>query len=70
MEALSNNGIMVSSISACHSSKEKGSHVVKALGKDEKAVNNTIRVSLSYLNNKEDIETFIKNLENIIGAIR
>ena len=70
VEALSNKGIMVSSISACHSSKEKGSHVVKALGKSEKTVNNTIRVSLSYLNNKEDIETFIGTLENIIGAIR
>ena len=70
VEALSNNGIMVSSISACHSSKEKGSHVVKSLGKSEKVSNNTIRVSLSYLNNKEDIETFIKTLENVIGAIR
>lgn len=70
VEALSNNGIMVSSISACHSSKEKGSHVVKALGKSEKIAGNTIRVSLSYLNNKEDIETFISTLESIIGAIR
>ena len=70
VEALSNNGIMVSSISACHSSKEKGSHVVKALGKGEKIAGNTIRVSLSYLNNKEDMETFIKTLDNIIGAIR
>ena len=51
VEALSNNGIMVSSISACHSSKEKGSHVVKGLGKSEKIAGNTIRVSLSYLNN-------------------
>ena len=70
VEALSNNGIMVSSISACHSSKEKGSHVVKALGKSEKIAGNTIRVSLSYLNNKEDMETFIKTLDSIIGAIR
>ena len=70
VEALSNNGIMVSSISACHSSKEKGSHVAKALGKGEKIAGNTIRVSLSYLNNKEDMETFIKTLDNIIGAIR
>ena len=70
VEALSNSGIMVSSISACHSSKEKGSHVVKALGKSDKVAGNTIRVSLSYLNNKEEIEAFIKTLESIIGAIR
>ena len=61
---------MVSSISACHSRKEKGSHVIKALGKGDNIANNTIRVSLFYLNTKEEIETFIKCLERIIGEIR
>ena len=70
VEALSNLGVMVSSISACHSKKEKGSHVVKALGKGDKIANNTIRVSLSYLNTEEDIKILISDLEQIIGAIR
>lgn len=70
VEALSNNNIMVSSVSACHSSKEKGSHVVKALGKEDKVSNNTIRVSLDYTNTMEEIDIFISTLDKIIGEIR
>ena len=70
VEALSNANIMVSSISACHSSKEKGSYVVKSLGKDEKVYNNTIRVSLDYSNNMEDIDTLVSTLDKIIKDIR
>lgn len=70
VEALSNNGIMVSSVSACHSSKEKGSHVVKALGKSDKVINNTIRISLDYTNTEEEIDILISMLDKIIGEIR
>ena len=70
VEALSRNGIMVSSTSACHSSKEKGSYVVKSLGKSDNIANNTIRVSFSYLNTVEEVKTFIKELDKIIGEIR
>lgn len=70
VEALSNAGIMVSSISACHSSKEKGSHVVSSLGKSESISHNTIRVSLDYLNTIEEIDTFVSTLDKIIKDIR
>ena len=70
VEALSNNNIMVSSVSACHSSKEKGSYVVKSLGKSERISNNTIRVSLDSTNTIEEIDIFISTLEQIIGEIR
>ena len=70
VEALSNNGIMVSSISACHSSKEKGSYVVKSLNKDERVFNNTVRVSLDYLNTIEEIDTLVSTLDKIIKDIR
>ena len=70
VEALSNNGIMVSSISACHSSKEKGSYVVASLGKSELISNNTVRVSLDYLNTSEDIDTLVSTLDKIIKDIR
>ena len=70
VEALSNSNIMVSSVSACHSSKEVGSYVVKSLGKSEKAVNNTIRVSFSYLNTLEEVDILISTLDKIIGDIR
>lgn len=70
VEALSNAGIMVSSVSACHSSKERGSYVVKSLGKDDKLANNTVRVSFGYYNTLEEVEEFIVNLKRIIGEIR
>ena len=70
VEALSNYGVMVSSVSACHSSKEKGSYVVKSLGKSDKAVMNTIRVSLDYTNTKEEILEFLSILDKVIGEIR
>lgn len=70
VEALSNAGIMVSSTSACHSSKQKGSYVVKSLGKSDIIANNTIRVSFSYLNNIEEVDALTNNLDRIIGEIR
>lgn len=70
VEALSNNGIMVSSISACHSSKEKGSYVVASIGKSELVSNNTVRISLDYLNTLEEIDTLVSTLDKIIKDIR
>ena len=70
VEALSNYGVMVSSVSACHSSKEKGSYVVASLGKSDVVINNTIRVSLDYSNTIEEVEEFLRLLDKIIGEIR
>ena len=70
VEALSNANIMVSSTSACHSSKEKGSYVVKEIGKSDKVSNNTVRVSLDYTNTMEEVDIFISTLDKIIGEIR
>jgi len=70
VEALSSRGIMVSSTSACSSSKEKGSYVVASLGKNDQIANNTIRVSFSFLNKIEEVETLISELNSIIGEIR
>ena len=70
VEALSNNNIMVSSTSACHSSKEVGSYVVKSLGKSESISKNTIRVSLDASNTIEEMKYFIETLDRIIGEIR
>ncbi|MCQ2802495.1 MAG: cysteine desulfurase [Bacilli bacterium] len=70
VEALSRNGIMVSSTSACSSYKEKGSYVVESINSDPNVFNNTIRVSFSYLNTVSEIETFIKTLDKIVEEIR
>ena len=70
VEALSNRGIMVSSLSACHSKNEDYSYVVYALKHDMCLAHNTIRVSFSSDNTLDDVKTFIKELETIIKEIK
>ena len=70
VEALSNENIMVSSTSACHSKGERFSYVVKALNKPEQIYKNTIRVSFDESNTLEEIEIFLEKLDRIIGEIK
>lgn len=70
VEALSNRNIFVSSISACHSSGEPMSYVVKALKNDDVLAHNTIRVSFDCQNTIEEIDTFIKEFKEIIGGLK
>ena len=70
VEALSNRGIMVSSLSACHAKKEDYSYVVYAMTNDLNIAHNTIRVSFGKDNTLEEVETLIKNLEEIIMEIK
>ena len=70
VEALSNRNIMVSSLSACHSKGEDYSYVVYAMNKDMCLAHNTIRVSFSYENTLEEVETFTKELTAIIKEIK
>ena len=70
VEALSNRDIMVSSLSACHTKKEDYSKVVYAMNKDMCLAHNTIRVSFSKDNTIEEVESLIKNLEEIIKEIK
>lgn len=69
VEALSNHNIMVSSISACHSKKEKYSHVVSSYKKMNIAMN-TIRVSFDASNALEEMDIFISILDKIIKEIK
>ena len=70
VEALSNKGIMVSSLSACHSRKEDYSYVVYALTNDMKLAHNTVRVSFSYENTLNDVELLIRELDRIVKEIK
>ena len=70
VEGLSNLGIMVSSISACHSKKEAYSHVVEAMNKGENLSHNTIRISLDESNTIEEAKVFIEQLDKLIRGIK
>lgn len=69
-EALSNRGIYVSTQSACSSKKASLSHVLKAMGKSDRISENSIRVSLSYLNDESEIKAFTETLKEILQSIK
>ena len=70
VEALSNRGIMVSSLSACHAKNEDYSKVVYAMYQDLNLAHNTIRVSFGEDNTLEEVEALIYNLEEILKEIK
>ena len=70
VEALSNRGIMVSSLSACHSKNEDYSYVVLAMSNDMKRAHNTIRVSFSEENTVDDVNALIRALKQIMKEIK
>lgn len=53
------NGIAISAGSACSSGKVEQSHVLKAMGLDDVYVNSAIRLSLSPIQTKDDMDQFM-----------
>lgn len=70
VEALSNKGIYVSSVSACNSKGESGSYVVGALGKSDELAHNTIRVSLDNETTLDELKEFTSALKEVLEAIK
>jgi cysteine desulfurase len=66
VNALSDEEIFVSTSAACSSKGVSGSKVMKALGYDNEQSKGMIRISLSYLNNREETEIFLNKLKNIL----
>ncbi|MEA2003363.1 MAG: cysteine desulfurase NifS [archaeon] len=67
---LDNEGICVSTGSACTSKSLKPSYVLEAMGKDLVFMHGSIRFSISTFNTQEDISTVIKTLPEIIKSLR
>jgi len=68
VEALSENEIYVSTVSAC-SSQEPISYVVEALGKGEDLAKNSIRLSFSYENTLEEARAFLEVFSTIMQGV-
>ncbi len=66
VEALSNEGICVSSVSACSSKGEPHSYVLEAMGKNERECANPIRVSFPVDAKEEDVERFLAALKTVL----
>ena len=63
-------GICVSGGSACSNISGKGSHVLRAMGLDEKRVNGALRITLSHLNTKEEADRFLAAIARIAEVLR
>jgi len=70
LHALEAEGVYVSTGSACSSRDKKHSHVLEAMGVDNKILEGSIRLSISYLTTEEEIEEFIPRLERAVRSIR
>ena len=64
---LDQQGIAVSSGSACASSDSSTSHVLMAMGIKEQLANSAIRVSLGQKNTVQEIDVFVQKLEQILS---
>ena len=69
-EGLSNEEIYVSTKSACSSKHSPYSYVIKALGKSEQEATNSIRISFSYQNTKQEIDIFCQKLQHLLNTIK
>jgi len=67
---LDKKGFAVSSGSACHSSKTEASHVLKAMGIDDRTGVGAIRVSLGIQNTSAEVEQFIAALKEVLQTLR
>lgn len=69
-EYLSNNGIMVSTHSACSSKLDTGSPTLQAMGRIPIYAKNSLRLSFSSINTLEEVERFIKVFDYGLARIR
>ena len=69
-EYFSNNGIMVSTHSACSSKLDNGSPTLSAMGLNTVLSKNSIRLSFALSNTKEEIDRFIALLDYGLEKIR
>jgi len=67
---LDRKGFAVSSGSACHSSKIEASHVLQAMGIDDRIGSAAIRVSLGIENTSADVENFLSAVNEILETLR
>lgn len=70
MNALSNEGIYISTKSACSSRSKDYSETIYQISKDKVISKNSLRISLSHLTSKEELDTFIVVLKRIVNSLK
>ena len=67
---LDNVGICASSGSACNSEETVPSHVLSAIGLDDKTAKGALRVTFGEFNTKESVDYLVENLEKAVNKLR
>lgn len=70
LHTLEQEGIYVSTGSACSSNKKGMSHVLKAMGLKDKEIEGAIRFSFSQFNTKEEMDYVLCNLKTAVERFR
>ena len=70
LHTLEEEEVYVSTGSACSSREKKISHVLKALGLNDRTADGSIRISLSYLTTPEEIASFLPILSRSVQRVR
>ncbi|MHA1226467.1 MAG: cysteine desulfurase family protein [Candidatus Hodarchaeales archaeon] len=63
-------GYMIATGSACSSKRLQASHVLTAIGLPTEVSHGSVRVGVSHLNTKEEIEGFLDNLAKVVDRLR
>lgn len=70
MNALSNEGIYISTRSACSSRSKDYSETIYQISKDKVISKNSLRISLSHLTSKEELDIFVMVLKRIVNSLK
>ena len=70
LHSLEEQGVYVSTGSACASRKKPGSHVLRAMGLDEKLVQGAVRFSLATLNTAEEVDYAVRVTARVVKQLR
>ncbi len=70
LHKLEKSGIMVSTGSACSSTKNSRSHVLKAMGLKDSEIDSAIRFSFSHLNTEEEMDYVVDKLKTSVEDFR
>ena len=69
VEGLSEEGIAVSSVSACSSKRENTSYVIEAMGLGKERAAHVVRMSFAPFNTEGDIDRFIAVSDELLGRL-
>lgn len=70
VHALEEKGVYLSTGSACHSHRADPSHVLLAMGRKDKEIEASLRISFSMQNTKDDIDYALARLQEAVDNLR